>query len=198
MKLKYIPNILSCIRIALVAVFICCFFHEYPNNLRTAVIIFLVAGLTDVIDGFLARRFKWISNLGKVLDPLADKLMQCTVLVCMTIKEIIPVWVVIPFILKEVLILSGGLFMIKKRSVVAVSNIYGKLTVVFFYAAVVFCIVGREYLAENPLVLYLICAMVLIVAMSALLNYIFAYFKTIKKSGKSGEEVDATEKTQAI
>lgn len=198
MKLKYIPNILSCIRIALVAVFICCFFYDYPNNLIKAVIIFLVAGLTDVVDGFLARKFKWISNVGKVLDPLADKLMQCTVLVCMTIKEIIPVWVVIPFILKEVLILSGGLFMIKKRSVVAVSNIYGKLTVVFFYAAVVFCIVGRDYLAKNPFVLYLICTLVLMVAMSALINYVFAYFKTIKKNEKSIKEGEASKKTRAI
>ena len=198
MKLKYIPNILSCIRIALVAVFIYCFFYDYPHNLTAAVIVFLVAGLTDVIDGFLARRFKWISNLGKVLDPLADKLMQCTVLVCMTIKEIIPVWVVVPFILKELLILSGGLFMIKKRSVVAVSNIYGKLTVVFFYAAVVFCIVGREYLAENPLMLYLICALVLIVAMSALINYICAYFKTMRKNENVDPSPDATESTQVI
>ncbi len=198
MKLKYIPNILSCVRIALVAVFIYYFFHDYPNNLTAAVIIFLIAGLTDVVDGFLARRFKWITNLGKVLDPLADKLMQCTVLVCMTIKEIIPVWVVIPFILKELLILSGGLFMIKKRSVVAVSNIYGKLTVVFFYAAVVFCIVGREYLAENPLVLYLICVLVLIVAMSALLNYVCAYFKTIRKKEKTNKMPETAEKSQAI
>ena len=196
MKLKYIPNILSCVRMALVAVFICCFFYNYPNNLSVAVVVFLLAGLTDVVDGFLARRFQWITNLGKVLDPLADKLMQCTVLICMTIKEIIPIWVVIPFILKELLILSGGLFMIRKRSVVAVSNIYGKLTVVFFYAAVVFCIVGREYLAENPLMLYLICALVLIVAMSALINYICAYFKTIRK--KQEEKLKTIENSQAI
>ena len=142
--------------------------------------VFLAAGLTDVIDGFLARKFNWITNIGKVLDPLADKLMQCTVLVCMLIKELIPAWLVIPFILKELLILSGGLFMIKKRSVVAVSNVFGKATVVIFYAAIVFCITARDFLAQNPVILYLTCIIVLLVAISALVNYVFAYFKTLK------------------
>ena len=86
--------------------------------------------------------------------------------------------------------------MIRKRSVVAVSNIYGKLTVVFFYAAVVFCIIGREYLAANPSVLYLICALVLVIAISALINYVFAYFKTIRK--KEEEKLKTIENSQAI
>ena len=189
MKLKHIPNILSCIRISLVGVFVYLFFNNYPQNLIWAVVVFLAAGLTDVIDGFLARRFNWITNVGKILDPLADKLMQCTVLVSMLIKGIIPAWLVIPFVLKELLILAGGLFMIKRRDVVAVSNIYGKATVVFFYAAVVFCMCARTFLQENPAVLYAVCALVLVVAMSALVNYILAYFKTLKKQPENSSEM---------
>ena len=181
MKLKYIPNILSCFRILLTGVFVYLFFNNYPDNIIAAMIIFLLAGATDVVDGFLARRFKWITDLGKVLDPIADKLMQCTVLICMMIKSLIPVWLVIPFILKELLILSGGLFMIKKRDVVAVRNIFGKSTVLFFYEAIVFCITARDFLAKNPTILYATCALVLLVAMSALVNYIVSYFKTLKK-----------------
>ena len=71
--------------------------------------------------------------------------------------------------------------MIKKRDVVAVSNVFGKATVVFFYAAIVFCITARDYLAENPVMLYVVCALVLLVAMSALVNYVASYFKTLKK-----------------
>lgn len=192
MKLKNIPNVLSCIRILLVGVFIYLFFNNYPQNVVWAIIVFITAGLTDVVDGFLARKFNWITDLGKVLDPLADKLMQCTVLVCMLIKSLIPAWLVIPFILKELLILSGGLFMIKRRDVVAVSNVYGKATVVFFYAAVVFCMSARDFLAENPIVLYIVCAMVLLVAMSALANYVKAYFKTLKNNDKKGSASSAT------
>ena len=80
-NLKNIPNILSTIRILLVFVFVFLLFGL--NSPVGALIVFLVAGATDVIDGFLARRFNWITNLGKILDPLADKLMQCTVLVCL-------------------------------------------------------------------------------------------------------------------
>ena len=184
-KLKNIPNVLSIIRICLVGVFVYVFFSNHPNNLIWALVVFLSAGLTDVIDGFLARRFNWITNLGKILDPLADKLMQCTVLVCMLIKDMIPLWLVIPFILKEFLILLGGLLVIKKRKVVVVSNIFGKATVVLFYAAIVFCITAREFLEKNPVVLYIVCSFVLIAAISAFVNYITGYFKALKKQESS-------------
>ena len=70
MKLKNIPNILSVIRIGLVFVFIALFFGlDQPY---AALLVFLLAGATDVVDGYLARRNNWISNLGKILDPFAD------------------------------------------------------------------------------------------------------------------------------
>ena len=191
MKLKNIPNILSIIRIILVGVFVFVFFNDYPHNLIWALMVFLTAGLTDIIDGFLARKFNWVTNLGKILDPFADKLMQCTVLVCMLIKDLIPAWLVIPFILKEFLMLLGGLFIIKKRKVVVVSNIFGKMTVVFFYAAIVLCIAARDFLAENPIVLYIICALVLMAAISALVNYAATYFKTLKIKDTNTEAVEA-------
>ena len=89
MKLKNIPNILSCIRILLVFVFLFVFF--VVDNIYLALLIFLIAGATDVIDGYLARRNNWITNLGKILDPVADKLMQCTVLLSLLIKGLVPV-----------------------------------------------------------------------------------------------------------
>ena len=184
MKLKNIPNILSVIRIILVGVFVCVFFLNYPDNLLWALLIFLSAGLTDVIDGFLARRFNWITNLGKILDPFADKLMQCTVLICMWIKNLIPGWLVIPFILKEFLMLLGGLLIIKKRQIVVVSNIFGKMTVVFFYAAIVLCISAREFLKEHPLTLYVVCALVLVAAISALINYVIKYSIALKQKNE--------------
>ena len=192
MKLKNIPNILSIIRICLVGVFVFVFFNNYPHNLAWALVVFLTAGLTDVIDGFLARKFNWITNMGKILDPIADKLMQCTVLICMLTKQLIPAWLVVPFILKEFLMLLGGLLVIKKRQVIVVSNIFGKMTVVFFYAAVVFCIAARDFLDKNPIVLYMICSLVLIAAISAFVNYVTTYFKALKNQ----DVADAVKATQ--
>jgi len=82
------------------------------------------------------------------------------------------------------LMLLGGLLIIKKRKVVVVSNIFGKMTVVFFYAAVVLCISARDFLSENPAVLYIICSLVLIAAISALTNYVVTYFKSLKLQNK--------------
>ena len=190
MKMRYIPNILSCIRIALVGVFIYLFFLDYPDNVVAALIVFLLAGATDVVDGYLARRNNWITNLGKILDPFADKLMQCTVLVCMLIKELLPIWLVIPFIIKELVILIGGIFVSKKMSKVVVSNIFGKMTVVFFYAAILTCILARDYLALNPWLLYLISGLVLIAAMAALINYVIASARLLRELKTSSKETN--------
>jgi cardiolipin synthase len=109
-----------------------------------ALIIFLLAGATDVLDGYLARRNNWITDLGKILDPFADKLMQCTVLVVLYIKHIIPMWFVIPFFVKELFTLIIGLVVIRRKNVVVVSKWYGKLAVCLFYLTIVISVVFAE------------------------------------------------------
>lgn len=161
MKLKNIPNILSVIRIILVAVFV---YTAFCVSDTVALVVFLLAGATDVVDGYLARRNNWITDIGKILDPFADKLMQCTVLVSLYIKGLIPIWFVIPFFAKELFTLLIGLIVIKRRSVVVVSKWYGKLTVCLFYLTIVVSVVWADYInGVLTLVVFLpaiICAMV--------------------------------------
>lgn len=146
MKLKHIPNVLSVIRICLVFVFIALFFSD---NIIAALIIFLLAGATDVVDGYLARRYNWITNLGKILDPVADKLMQCTVLVCLCIGKYIPIWFAIVFFLKDFCSLLLGFIVIKRRSVTIVSKWYGKFTVCLFYATIAVSILFKSFFASH-------------------------------------------------
>ena len=146
MKLKHIPNILSIIRICLVFVFVALFFS---GHIISALIIFLLAGATDVIDGYLARRNNWITSLGKILDPVADKLMQCTVLVCLCIGEYIPIWFALVFFLKELCTLIMGFIVIKRRSVTVVSKWYGKFTVCLFYATIAVSILFKSFFAAH-------------------------------------------------
>ena len=176
MKLKNIPNILSIIRICLVFVFVPLFF---TGHIYTAMLIFLLAGATDVVDGYLARRNNWITDLGKVLDPFADKLMQCTVLVCLCVKRFIPIWFVIPFFVKEFLLLLLGAIVIKRRSVVVVSKWYGKLTVCLFYLTVCGAIIYREFLAAHPAVGVILFVPVIGFAIFSMVAYIkhYAYLK---------------------
>jgi len=133
-KLKYIPNILSVVRLVLVPVFVYLFFAHYEKHIYLPLSVFAFAGMTDIVDGYLARRNNWVTNFGKFLDPLADKLLQCSILVCFMIKKIVPWWLVGMFILKELFMICGALIVLKKIKVTVRSHWYGKFTTGVFYA----------------------------------------------------------------
>ncbi len=198
MKLKNIPNILSVIRILLVAVFVYVFFcvNEY-----IAMVVFLLAGATDVIDGYLARRNNWITNLGKILDPVADKLMQCTVLVSLYIRDLIPLWFVIPFFAKELFTLFIGLVVLKKRSVVVVSKWYGKMTVCLFYATIILSVFIADILRDNLLLTVVVFLPAIICALLTLGAYIEHYAGLRHKDSvdiKSEEKEDTADAANNI
>ena len=185
MKLKNIPNMLSVLRIILVFVFVFCFF--YFDEAYIALIVFLCAGLTDVIDGYLARRNNWITKLGKILDPFADKLMQCTVLICLLIDGLIPWWFVVPFFAKELFTLIAGFLVIKKRDIAVVSKWYGKLTVCIFYATIAASIVFADFFGAHPLIAAIIFIPAVLSAIITTAAYIkhYAYLKNAEqKDGK--------------
>ena len=184
MKMKNIPNILSVIRILLVFVFVFVFF--VCNSPIWALIIFLTAGATDIVDGYLARRFNWITNLGKILDPFADKLMQCTALVCLCIKNYVPLWFVLVFFAKELATMATGLLVIKRRSVVVVSKWYGKTAVCLFYLAIFVCVVFRSFLEQNPVFAVIMFSAVAVFALLAFAGYIKHYSKLKKQEIDKG------------
>ena len=184
MKMKNIPNILSAIRILLVFVFVFVFF--VCNSPIWALIIFLTAGATDLVDGYLARRFNWITNLGKILDPFADKLMQCTALVCLCIKNYVPLWFVLVFFAKELATMATGLLVIKRRSVVVVSKWYGKTAVCLFYLAIFVCVVFRSFLEQNPVFAVIMFSAVAVFALLAFAGYIKHYSKLKKQEIDKG------------
>ena len=173
MKAKNIPNILSIIRLLLVPVFLLILFVK--NDVPLAIGVFLLAGATDVVDGYLARKNNWITRLGKVLDPVADKLMQFTVLISFWIKDILPWWFVISFFIKDGVTLIMSAIVIKRRSVVVVSKWYGKLAVCLFYAAIVASVAFEGFIDRNPMFEYLIFIPAIACGVSALLGYIKHY-----------------------
>ena len=189
---KNIPNILSVIRIILVFVFVFVFFAL--DNPIVAILIFLLAGATDILDGYLARRNNWITNLGKILDPLADKLMQCTVLICLLIKNYIPWWFVLPFFIKEVTTLVIGSIVIRRRSVVVVSKWYGKASVCLFYATIVIAVILRLTCGDlfanysNIWLEILVFAPAAIFATIAFIAYI-KHYSTLKKEDVSRSKI---------
>ena len=133
--MRHIPNILSGFRILLVGVFAWLFLTNripHPNNYWWALGVFILAFATDVLDGFLARTFNWITPVGKLLDPLADKLMTVTALIVILIAKAmndgeygIYLALFLLAAVKEVLMLIGGMLMLKQRKV-AYADWYGK------------------------------------------------------------------------
>lgn len=184
LKLKYIPNVLSVIRLLLVGVFAAVFFANIKSGSTTAaIIVFAAAEATDVVDGFLARRFGWVTDAGKILDPLADKLMQCTALVCLSITRIIPLWYAAPYILKELVMLFGGLIISRKRKVVVVSNIFGKCAAVTFFATICMSLlISKPYQPGFPWQVIVLCTVSLGITVLALVMYGVEYVFTKSKA----------------
>ena len=144
--MKHIPNILSTFRIVLVGVFAWLFLTSkipHPQNYWWALGVYLLAFFTDVLDGFLARTFNWITPVGKLLDPIADKLMAVTALVVILIAEAkagddygIYLTLFVLVAVKEGLMLIGGLVMLRQRKV-AYSDWYGKSATGLFAVGIV-------------------------------------------------------------
>ncbi len=155
--MKHIPNILSCIRILLVGVFVWLFFSKgVTGNYWWAIGVYVLAFLTDVLDGFLARTFHWITPLGKLLDPLADKLMSIEALIVIVIGKAQQgnsyLFYMVLFLLvisKEVLMMIGGLLMLHRRKV-AYSDWYGKTATGILAAGVVLTLLSFPLQVIEP------------------------------------------------
>jgi cardiolipin synthase len=137
-----VPNIMSIFRILLIPVFIYAFFKPWEYAL-TAAAVLVVSGITDVLDGFIARKHDMATELGKVLDPVADKLTVASVCACLVIKGILPVWLLILIIAREVLMIAGSAKLFKWRNEVAPSMWYGKLSTVMFYVIMTYIVALR-------------------------------------------------------
>jgi len=145
---KHIPNILTVARFFLIPFII---YALVVDNYLMAFIFLTISGLTDVLDGFIARKFNFITNFGKLIDPLADKATQISVLIALMLKNIIPFWMIAIVALKEAAMIAGASFLYGKELVVS-SRWYGKLSTVLFYIAIV-CSLGIKYwnsIAETP------------------------------------------------
>lgn len=136
-----IPNILTTLRLVLVPFF--AYFMLFKENVAIASIIFIASGITDVVDGYIARHYNMTSRFGMVYDPFVDKLMQITAIICLVMNHTIPVWLLIFVAFKEVsMILVGGILYFKK--IVVSSNRFGKISTVIFYAGVLTLIIWKS------------------------------------------------------
>jgi len=131
--LKHVPNALTIARFILIPFIIISLVND---NYISTFIFLTLSGLTDVLDGYIARKFDLISNFGKLIDPLADKSTQIAILTTLALKGFIPIWIIVIIFLKEFAMIAGASFLYGKELVVS-SKWYGKLATVLFYIAIV-------------------------------------------------------------
>lgn len=171
-----IPNILTTLRFFMIPFYIGIFAHESDYKLWSAV-IFMLASATDVLDGYIARKYNLTTKWGQLMDPLADKLMQITVIVSMLITSRIPLWFVILSAAKEGLMILGGIFLFTKKTYVR-SNIFGKLNTVVLFAALCLLLVCPQI---NPVLKTIILALSITLSIFAMVTYTYSYLLKKKK-----------------
>lgn len=168
--IKHVPNILTIIRFIFIPLIIIALAFD---NYLLALLLFSLSSFTDVLDGIIARKYDAISDFGKLMDPLADKCTQLSVLLTLTVKGIIPIWIIVVLILKESIMIAGASFLYGKKLVVS-SKWYGKFTTVVMYLAVVSsCIVSKYNLYHFDLYFYLLAVILAIFSLVMYFNYFY-------------------------
>lgn len=189
-----IPNLLTVARIVLIPFFVYAFLWEDgmihsetqlfrgTNGYILAAIIVVISGITDAADGFIARRFNMITDLGKALDPLADKLTQAAVVVCLVIRYNEIWWAIAALfmliVIKEITLLIMALLFLKKGQDLGGAKWFGKSATIVFYVLVI-ALIGAPYIA-NWAALIMIGIMFIFNAMAFFL-YMKEYYKMYKQ-----------------
>lgn len=138
-----IPNLLSLFRLVLIPVYVVIYLNAEDNaDYFVAAAILAVSCLTDLIDGKIARHFNMISTTGKILDPLADKATQFTLIVCLTIRYPVLLVLVCLFVIKEAFQLIAGLLTLRKGQMLTGALLSGKIcTTVLFVSLIVLVLI---------------------------------------------------------
>ncbi len=173
-QLLQIPNLLSLSRVFLTPVI--GYYLARGDNQSTMIclVLIIVAGLTDGLDGYLARKLNQISDLGKVLDPLADKLFSGVLVVLLIFYRDFPIWMAAVIIGRDLFILAAGLILLRGQKIVVSSNLIGK----YSFAAIALLLVS--YVLRFPFGIYLCSIIVIILVTASTFSYTSIYLKILK------------------
>lgn len=174
-----VPNILTVIRLCLMPVFLFVYFSPFEHARLWAMGVLIFSFLTDVLDGFVARHFNQTSNLGKILDPVADKVMQITVLLCLALFNHSLIWVVVFVFIKDAILGLGAIYM-HRRSIAVQSNGFGKVSC--FISVICSLVLIFPYSVPlPPMIIFILGIVIALVNFCALISYTAVFFRTAYK-----------------
>ncbi len=168
-----IPNLLSIFRLALIPVYVAIYMNARDNaDYYLAAAILAVSCLTDAIDGQIARRFNMITTVGRVLDPLADKLTQFTMVICLSVRHPI-LWVLIVLIfVKEIFQLVAGILHFQKGKMLKGAQITGKICTAILFISLIILVMIPQIKSTVVLWITAVDSLFLLVAFA---DYIIVY-----------------------
>jgi cardiolipin synthase len=181
---RHIPNIISSIRILLVAPTVVALAHR---QLELTIVLFAIAAASDVADGFLAKRFGWQSQLGAVLDPIADKLLMATVLIALAYLQVVPLWLMEVAVARDlVIILGAAAYRYFIGPLTARPSIISKLNTLC-QTAFILAVVGRMEFSVPPVwVTVVLGALVLVTVVISGIDYVLVYGRQAWSVGTAG------------
>ena len=138
-----LPNKLTIFRVILIPFFVFFLLTDVlgAGGDYLALVIFIVASLTDMLDGKIARKYNLVTNFGKFMDPLADKLLVCSAMICLVDLRLLPSWIVIIIIARE-FIISGFRLIAAEHQIVIAASMWGKFKTTFQMAMIILIILN--------------------------------------------------------
>lgn len=184
-KKEHIPNYISVFRIILVPLYVLLFFGVISlgvNPMVSSGAVFVLAGFSDLVDGYLARRNNWITDLGKLLDPFADKMMELAATICLAIRFEGVFWFLAGFLITKEVIMIVGAFLIMHRGKFYVSSAwFGKLAT-FAWTVMVCLISFVPPVHDNPVACDVLCSVLIAIMVFTFLSYFNHFFDKIVKT----------------
>lgn len=175
-RILTVPNVLSIFRISLIPVFVACYSQGWVA--ATALLLGL-SGLTDVVDGWYARRFRAVSDVGKVLDPIADKLTQAAMLVMLSARHPKMLLPLALLVMKELTAAAMGYLVIRHTGAVPSAVWHGKLTTVLLYAMLITHAVWEDIPSAASNTMLAACLAMMFYSMG---SYAFANIRRIRQA----------------
>ena len=184
MKEKFwiVPNILSLLRIILTIPISVLLLKDNEVSRWLAFGFIIIAAFTDIFDGYFARKYYQVSELGKILDPIADKIAVGVISGILTFQDKIPLWFFVAIIGRDVLIFSGGVYLKKAKDIVPISNQMGKWAVIILGIFLIMAVLDFKELFLIKEVLLYTCLTLLILSF---VLYIKRFVNLINNNSKS-------------
>ena len=185
-KASQIPNYISAFRILLVPLYVLLFFgvigeEWFKHPYFAAGLTFLLAGFSDALDGYLARHNQLFSDIGKLLDPLADKLLEAAVSICIAIEFKGPFVILSAIIItKEIIMIIGAYLMMSKGNIYVSAGWCGKLATIVWYLMICIIHFFPNTAKGHFLITDALCTVLILVMIMAFVIYVFSYASQIQ------------------